>query len=82
MNAAVRAKVAHTLVARSTDPATDLRARINYGRILSVLGDPRLTRIESAHGAALVPEFARIPAGGHRACSARTRPPCSRPSAW
>ncbi|AOR31049.1 hypothetical protein BFF78_08345 [Streptomyces fodineus] len=66
VDTAVRTEVTHTLVARSTDQATDLRARIHYGRILGVLGDPRLTRIESAHGAALLPEFARIPAGNHR----------------
>jgi len=66
VDATVRDEVARTLVARSTDQATDLRARIQYGRILGVLGDPRLTRIESPHGAALLPEFARLPPGNHR----------------
>ncbi|MFE7133999.1 SUMF1/EgtB/PvdO family nonheme iron enzyme [Streptomyces sp. NPDC057638] len=66
VDAAVRTEVLRTLTARATDPATDLRARIHYGRILGVLGDPRLTRVESAHGAALLPEFASIPAGRHR----------------
>lgn len=63
VDASVRIEVTNTLVARSADPATDLRARIHYGRIL---GDPRLARRDSPQGTSLVPEFADIPAGTHR----------------
>ncbi|KAF5994169.1 SUMF1/EgtB/PvdO family nonheme iron enzyme [Streptomyces sp. WAC00263] len=79
VDATVRAEVLSTLLARATNPATDLRARIHYGRILGTLGDPRLTGVDSPHGPALVPEFAHIPAGTHRIGAENTSYALERP---
>lgn len=53
------------LLARSRDPAADVRDRIACGEALGQLGDPRLTRREGPHGPYLLPELVRLPAGSY-----------------
>ncbi len=59
----LRAELQHALVARSRDPATDLRARINAGLALGTLGDPRFKRQQGPFGAFLLPPMVAIPGG-------------------
>jgi len=54
------------LLSRSTDPGTDLRARLASRRILAELGDPRFTRREGPLGPYLEPDFCRVPGGRYR----------------
>ena len=61
--AARRDEIRHALVARSRDPAAELRARIAAGRALGELGDPRFERRTGAHGDYLLPPMIAIPAG-------------------
>jgi len=51
------------LVARSRDPAADLRARVDAGLALGWLGDPRFVRRTGQHGEYIAPRLASI-AGG------------------
>ncbi len=51
------------IVARSTDPAADLRSRIDAGRVVGALGDPRLGAIDGPDGRSLLPPWVAIPAG-------------------
>jgi formylglycine-generating enzyme required for sulfatase activity len=51
------------LVARSRDPAADLRARIQAALALGPLGDPRFERRTGPFGEYLLPPLAAIPGG-------------------
>jgi formylglycine-generating enzyme required for sulfatase activity/class 3 adenylate cyclase len=53
------------LVARSRDPAADLRDRIGCGHALGDLGDPRFERRAGPCGAHLVPPLVAIPGGDY-----------------
>ncbi len=57
------AALRHALVARSRDPAADLRARIAAGLALGKLGDPRFAAQTGADGRYLDPPLVAIPAG-------------------
>jgi formylglycine-generating enzyme required for sulfatase activity len=61
-----RSQVTAVLLERLADPGVDLRARLQLGRSLGSVDDPRHTHVASAHGDALVPQFAAIPAGTYR----------------
>lgn len=63
LSPALRAELQQALVARSRDPAADLRARIAAGHALSELGDPRFTRHHGPYGDYLLPLLVTIPAG-------------------
>ena len=67
------------LLARSRDPAADLRARIEAGLALGTLGDPRFEAREGHAGTYLVPPLVSIPGGrypiGSREGDADERPP-------
>jgi len=53
------------LIARTQDPAADLRARIAAGLALGNLGDPRFERRRGPHGVYLAPPLVTIPAGDY-----------------
>lgn len=55
--------IRQALLARSRDRLADLRDRIPCGRALGVLGDPRLKRMDGAHGPYLLPPMVMIPGG-------------------
>jgi formylglycine-generating enzyme required for sulfatase activity len=76
---AVRQEVLDTLLTLLGSPTTDLRARIEFGRILGVLGDPRLTQTTGPVGTGLVPAFVRVPAGTHTIGAEGTAYPLERP---
>ncbi len=54
------------LVDRSRDPKADLRARIDAGRVLGRLGDPRFPRREGPHGPYIQPPLVTIEPGTYR----------------
>jgi len=55
------------LLARSRDPGTDLRLRIEAGLVLGELGDPRFEERQGPHGRYLWPrQWAQVPAGTYR----------------
>lgn len=60
---ALRNEIRHALVARSRDPAADLRARISAADALGEIGDPRFERRAGPHGTYLLPPVIAIPAG-------------------
>ncbi len=76
----LRADLRQRLLARSRDPAADLRARIEAGQVLGALGDPRLAAVEGPEGRALVPPFAAFPAGSYRIGRDDTEDPDERPA--
>jgi formylglycine-generating enzyme required for sulfatase activity/transcriptional regulator with XRE-family HTH domain len=61
----LRRRLQGELLARSRDPAADLRARIAAARALAELGDPRLERAKGPEGEHLLPRFVAIEAGGY-----------------
>lgn len=63
LSPALRVELQQALVARSRDPAADLRARIAAGNALGELGDPRFTRQHGPYGDYLLPPLVTIPAG-------------------
>jgi formylglycine-generating enzyme required for sulfatase activity len=71
--------VARELLAGLSDPRTDLRVRIDYGAVLSLLDDPRYAKMTGIHGTALVPQFAHVAAGTHRVGSHGTPYPMEQP---
>ncbi|MEF8734954.1 MAG: SUMF1/EgtB/PvdO family nonheme iron enzyme [Candidatus Accumulibacter meliphilus] len=62
---ALRSRLQQALLARSRDPAADLRARIAAARALGELGDPRFTRCSGVHGDYLLPPLVDIAAGDY-----------------
>jgi len=60
---ALQEELRWALVARSRDPAADVRARIAAGEALGALGDPRFAPHEGPFGPYLLPPMAPIPAG-------------------
>jgi formylglycine-generating enzyme required for sulfatase activity len=58
-----KSRIQHSLVERSRDPATDLRARIVAARALGELGDPRFARRRGAFGDYFEPPLVAIPGG-------------------
>ncbi|HOL64310.1 MAG TPA: SUMF1/EgtB/PvdO family nonheme iron enzyme [Accumulibacter sp.] len=65
LSPALHVELQQALVARSRDPAADLRARIAAGHALSELGDPRFTRQHGPYGDYLLPPRVTIPAGSY-----------------
>ncbi len=59
-------RIQQALLARMTDPAADLRARIAAGKALGELGDPRFTRHSGPHGDYLLPPWVQIAGGSYR----------------
>jgi formylglycine-generating enzyme required for sulfatase activity len=59
----VKERLARALIARSREPAADLRARIAAARALGELGDPRFERGGDADSSYLLPPLVTIPAG-------------------
>ena len=62
---ALKDELRRRLLARSQDPAADLRARINAGLILGDLGDPRFPRRQGREREYILPPLVTIPAGNH-----------------
>jgi formylglycine-generating enzyme required for sulfatase activity len=63
---ALRAELRAALVARSRDPAADLRARIDAALALGPLGDPRLERRHGPFGDYLLPPLVTVAGGTYR----------------
>ncbi len=61
--AGLKREIQDALIARTEDPAADLRARIAAGEALGTLGDPRFERREGPHGPYLLPPLVSIPGG-------------------
>ena len=61
----LRRRLQDELIARSRDPAADLRARIAAARALGELGDPRYERRSGPHGAYLLPTLVAIAGGDY-----------------
>ena len=59
----LRTRLQHALVARSRDPAADLRARIAAARALGELGDPRYERRRGPDGDYLLPPMIPLEGG-------------------
>ncbi len=59
----LREDLQQSLVKRSRDPATDLRARISAGDALGLLGDPRFASRQGALGRFLLPPMVAIDGG-------------------
>ncbi|HNN85869.1 MAG TPA: SUMF1/EgtB/PvdO family nonheme iron enzyme, partial [Accumulibacter sp.] len=59
----LRRRLQDELIARSRDPAADLRARIAAARALGELGDPRYERRRGPHGTYLLPPLVSVAAG-------------------
>ncbi|MCP5245766.1 MAG: SUMF1/EgtB/PvdO family nonheme iron enzyme [Burkholderiales bacterium] len=59
----LRRDVQQRLVARSRDPATDLRARIHAGDALGRLGDPRFEPRQGKHNRYVLPPMVEIEGG-------------------
>ncbi len=67
LEAATLDSLRQALLARSRDPATDLRLRIEAGLILGELGDPRYEERHGSHGRYLWPrQWVMVPAGIYR----------------
>jgi formylglycine-generating enzyme required for sulfatase activity len=62
----LRAELRAALVARSRDPAADLRARIDAALALGPLGDPRFERRTGPFGSCLLPPLVTIAGGNYR----------------
>jgi formylglycine-generating enzyme required for sulfatase activity len=62
----LRAELRAALVARSRDPAADLRARIDAALALGPLGDPRFERRTGPFGTYLLPPLVTIAGGTYR----------------
>ena len=60
---ALKDELRQRLLARSQDPAADLRARIDAGLILGDLGDPRFPRRRGREHDYILPPLVTIPAG-------------------
>ncbi len=58
-------EVRRLLIARTKDPTADLRHRIEAGKALGVVGDPRFERRVGAHGEYLLPPVVEIPGGNY-----------------
>src|SRR6185436_13605931 len=71
----LRAELRAALVARSRDPAADLRARIDAALALGPLGDPRFERRTGPFGTYLLPPLVTVAGGTYRigATSQETR---------
>ncbi len=65
MSDALLAELRRALVDRGRDPAADLRARIEAGRALGGIGDPRFERRGGPEGAFLVPPLVNLPGGDY-----------------
>jgi formylglycine-generating enzyme required for sulfatase activity len=62
----LRAELRAALVARSRDPAADLRARIDAALALGPLGDPRFERRTGQFGSYLLPPLVMVAGGTYR----------------
>jgi formylglycine-generating enzyme required for sulfatase activity len=62
----LRAELRAALVARSRDPAADLRARIDAALALGPLGDPRFERCTGLFGTYLLPPLVTVAGGAYR----------------
>ena len=62
---AQRQRLQQALIARSSDPEADLRARIAAARALGDLGDPRFERRRGPDGDYLLPPLVPIEGGGY-----------------
>src|SRR5262249_61639955 len=62
----LRAELRAALVARSRDPAADLRARIDAALALGPLGDPRFERRTGPFGTYLLPPLVTVAGGLYR----------------
>ena len=62
----LRAELRAALVARSRDPAADLRARIDAALALGPLGDPRFERRTGPFGTYLLPPLVTVAGGTYR----------------
>ena len=62
----LRAELRAALVARSRDPAADLRARIDAALALGPLGDPRFERRTGPFGTYLLPPLVTVAGGAYR----------------
>ena len=62
----LRAELRAALVARSRDPAADLRARIDAALALGPLGDPRFERRTGPFGSYLLPPLVTVAGGTYR----------------
>ena len=62
----LRAELRAALVARSRDPAADLRARIDAALALGPLGDPRFARRTGPIGTYLLPPLVTVAGGTYR----------------
>jgi formylglycine-generating enzyme required for sulfatase activity len=68
------------LLARSRDPQTDLRLRIEAGLILGELGDPRYEERQGPHGRYLWPkQWVKVPGGVYRIGDDRRSEPNEKP---
>nr|WP_248824923.1 SUMF1/EgtB/PvdO family nonheme iron enzyme [Frankia umida] len=79
VTAQTRRAVADRLLRGVGDVGEDLRARIAFGDALAGAGDPRFAVVESVDGSALVPPFARVPAGRYRCGAPDSAYPLERP---
>ncbi len=69
----LRAELRAALVARSRDPAADLRARIDAALALGPLGDPRFERRTGPFGSYLLPPLVTVAGGTYRVGAATSQ---------
>jgi formylglycine-generating enzyme required for sulfatase activity len=69
------AQLRAALVARSRDPAADLRARIDAALALGPLGDPRFERRTGPFGSCLLPPLVTVAGGNYRVGARRSQAP-------
>ena len=69
----LRAELRAALVARSRDPAADLRARIDAALALGPLGDPRFERCTGPFGTYLLPPLVTVAGGAYRIAAATSQ---------
>ena len=71
----LRTELRAALVARSRDPAADLRARIDAALALGPLGDPRFERRTGPFGSYLLPPLVTVAGGNYRVGTRRSQAP-------
>jgi formylglycine-generating enzyme required for sulfatase activity len=69
----LRAELRAALVARSRDPAADLRARIDAALALGPLGDPRFEQRTGPFGTYLLPPLVTVAGGTYRVTAGRSQ---------
>ena len=69
----LRAELRAALAARSRDPASDLRARIDAALALGPLGDPRFERRTGPFGSYLLPPLVKVAGGTYRIGAATSK---------